>query len=129
MPGLVFDGLVFDGNVEWVIDEYFERYWRDGQNGRDQRRYGCTVRDHGIGRLNRHDHGDPQWNRQPQWGLDHLLLPVRHHNVAGLLDVFGRCWVGLHSHLGLRRGHWAQSEYVLSLSTRGHELGGHVDRR
>jgi len=122
-------GFVVDGNVERVIDEYFERFWRDDQDRRYLGRHVRADSDHWLGRLHRHNHSHAERNNQSKRRVDHLLLPVRHLDVARILDVLCRCWIGLHAHLGLRRGHGTQSEYVVSLSTRGHELGGHVDRR
>jgi hypothetical protein len=122
-------GFVFDGNIERFIDEYFERFGGRDQDRRDDGRYGCTVGDDGLGRLNRYDHSHAQRNHQPKWRGDHLLLPVRHINIARFFDVFGRCWFRIDAHFGLHGGHWAQSQHLISLSTGGHELSGNVDRR
>jgi hypothetical protein len=119
-------GLVFNWRIKWVLREYFERFWRDNEDRRYLGRHVRADSDHWLGRLNRYDHSHAQRNRQSKWGVDHLLLLVRHINIARFFDVFGRCRLRIDAHLGLHRGHWAQSQHFISLSTRGHELSGDV---
>jgi hypothetical protein len=126
MPGL---GVGLDVSIKWVVDYYADRHWRRDQGQCVYWRHGCSFGYHGLGRLNGNYHGDAEWNRESQWGFNHLLLLVWHYDLARILDGFGRCGVGLHANLGLDCGHRTQPEYDVPLSTCGHELCRNIGRR